>query len=291
MRRILITGGKGTIGKAVLSKIPQDISVILLSRNSKPFGESKNCKHVIFDPLSHDSIPDDLWNANEVLHMAGATSETKPDLYYTVNTDLTKKLIRLSEINNVTRFIYISSQAVGRNGGHYSNSKFQAEKFLLNSKLNWTILRPSEVYGEGIVSMVSKVCNLVKVSPLIPVIGNGAYNLNPLHIDDLSDFIANLLICNSSISSKKLYTLCGPNPMSFINFCKISANLYNKNIIFIRIPVYLCRLFINLLSFFGSKIIVPDQIDRLFIHKSHDIRLAYMDYSFKPRQFKNNKFL
>ena len=163
MRRILITGATGKIGKAVISKIPCDISIIIISKKNQSSFNRINCKQIIFDLEDYKSLPPDLWNATEVLHMAGATHEINPNVYYSINTDFTKQLVELSEKNKIERFTYLSTQTVSPKGGAYSNSNFLAENIIVNSKLDWTILRPSEVYGHGINSMITKLCKIIKV--------------------------------------------------------------------------------------------------------------------------------
>ena len=96
-----------------------------------------------------DSINKELWGATEVFHMAGATHEKITDNYYLNSVETTKLLIDLAIKNNVSRFIYLSTQAIGKIGGAYSHSKQLAEDYLKHSRLNWTILRPSED-GESI---------------------------------------------------------------------------------------------------------------------------------------------
>ena len=286
MRRLLITGGTGTIGKAVLEKIPDNITVILLTRNPKHYLERKNLEVELFDYRNDKSLPTNLWNATEVLHMAGATHEINHNIYFFVNTDLTKRLVKLCERNKIERFTYISTQAVSKIGGAYSKSKLLAENIILNSKLNWTILRPSEVYGRGVNSMISKLCKLINILPIIPIIGNGLYNLNPVHIDDLSSFITKLITHNSNLCSKKIYNLCGPNPISFINFCKSYASYRNKKIFFFTIPISLCKVLVKFTNAMGISFILVDQIDRLIINKCHDNSLAINDYGYRPCIFK-----
>ena len=286
MRRILITGATGKIGKAVISKIPCDISIIIISKKNQSSFNRINCKQIIFDLEDYKSLPPDLWNATEVLHMAGATHEINPKIYFSVNTDLTQHLIKLCKRNKINRFTYMSSQAASELGGAYSKSKFLAEKRIIKSKLSWTILRPSEVYGEGINCMLTKLCKLVDSSFCIPIIGDGLYCLNPVHIDDLSDLISKLIISKSEKSFKKIYTLCGPSHITFINFCKSYASYRNKKIFFFKLPVYLCKVLIKLFNIMGIRFILVDQIDRLTINKSNDNSLAFNDYGYSPCNFK-----
>jgi len=285
VRRILITGGTGVIGKAVIEKLPKDISVILLTRNFKYFSESKNVKVKLFNFEKSKALPPNLWNATEILHMAGATHEVNPKVYYSINTDFTKYLVELSEKNKIERFTYISTQTASIKGGAYSISKFFAEKIIVNSSLDWTIVRPSEVYGHEIDSMVSKLCKIINKSPIVPIIGNGMYSLNPVHIQDLSNFIVKLVTSNSNLAFKKIYTLCGPSPIPFINFCKSYASYQNKKIFFIKIPVFVCKALVKFINATGIHVILVDQIDRLIINKCHDNSLAFNDYGYRPCTF------
>ena len=136
--------------------------------------------------------------------------------------------------------------------------------------------------------MVTKLTKLIKFFSFIPVIGDGLYSLNPIHIDDLSNFIVKLLMDNSNLSYNKVYTLCGPEPESFIVFCKNIARYYNKNIYFIKLPLNTSSLVLMILNKIGYKYIAHDQIDRLVMKKSNDFSSALKDYNFKPRFFLNN---
>jgi nucleoside-diphosphate-sugar epimerase len=287
VRRLLITGGTGIIGKAVLEKIPNNITIILLTRNPKHYSKRKNLELEFFDHWNDKSLPTNLWNANEVLHMAGATHEINPEIYFSVNTDLTRRLIELCERNKINRFTYMSSQAVSELGGAYSKSKFLAEKMILKSKLNWTILRPSEVYGPEISCMLTKLCKLVDSSSCIPVIGDGLYCLNPVHIDDLSTFITKLIMDSSDLSFKKVYTLCGPKSETFLEFCQNIAVELNNELIFLKFPLSACKLLLRILNKLGFKDIAYDQIDRLVMEKSNDFSSAFNDFNFEPRSFRN----
>lgn len=290
MRRLLVTGGTGSIGKAVLDRIPKNITVILLTRNPEHYDERKNVKVEFFDYRNKNPFPINLWNATEVLHMAGATHEVNHKIYFSVNTHLTQRLVKLCETNKIERFTYISTQAVSEIGGAYSKSKLLAENIILNSKLNWTILRPSEVYGHGINSMIKKLCNLIHILPIIPIFGNGLYHLNPIHIDDLSSFINKVVTSNSNLCFKKIYVLCGPKPFQFIEFCKLYAAHIKKKRYFIRIPITVVRYVIGVLNIFGFRYLVPDQINRLIIDKCNYCSKALDDYGFKPRYFDRNQY-
>ena len=291
MKKILITGSEGNLGTRIFNyESKLDFDCIFLSRKeiSKNHRGGKNI-HVKADITLKDSINKELWGATEVFHMAGATHEKNTDNYYLNNFETTKLLIDLAIKNNVSRFIYLSTQAIGKIGGAYSHSKQLAEDYLKHSRLNWTILRPSEVYGESIESPITSLCNSIKHKKVIPIIGNGKYTVNPLHIQDLRKFIHKLLDCPSDKSHRKIYTLCGPNPISFEDFCKRCSAPSKHKLHTLKIPVSICKFGLLIASKMKFTSLNYDQIDRLIMQKNNDIQNATDDYTFKPRHFKFNQ--
>ena len=93
------------------------------------------------------------------IHNAGLTVSTSQDEYFEVNALLTEKLIAtLKECKSLSRFgkfIYLSSFAAhgpsNQSGpvSAYGSSKAAAEKYVINSGLNYQICRPTGIYGSG----------------------------------------------------------------------------------------------------------------------------------------------
>ena len=287
MRKILITGFNGNLGKRIFNH-QQNLPFycIFLSKYKCCNHISRINKHVIAD-LSKDDLDDQLWGADEVFHIAGSTHERKTKRYYLNNFEATKRLIDKSEANNVKRFIYVSTQAVGEKGGAYSHSKELAERHLTKSNLKWTIIRPADIYGTECDNAIKSLCSFIRLSKILPIIGDGQYQINPVHVDDFAKFILNLLECNSNKSNFKIYNLAGPSPISFKNFCKIRYKEIGKRPIIVHLPIFLCKWLISIISKTRISSIVPDQVDRLIMTKDNNIELAVKDYRFKPRIFSN----
>jgi nucleoside-diphosphate-sugar epimerase len=286
MKKILVTGFQGKLGNRIFSSdINTRFKYIFLSRIGYSDHSKSSDSYVVADLSNERSIDEDLWGANEILHMAGATHERRSVNYYKTNYLATKALVEKAEKRGIERFIYLSSQAIGKKGGAYSHSKDLTEKCLRSSSINWTIIRPSEVYGEGMNDSISSLCNLLSKSWLVPVIGDGKYEVNPIHVDDFVEFILRLLKCNTDKSYGKTYVLAGPHPMSFKVFCRNFASTSGKKPLMVHLPVTLCKLILYVFSFLKITKMVPDQIDRLLLEKDNDIGRAILDYEFKPREF------
>ena len=286
MRKVLITGSNGNLGRAIFAsenKVPY--SCFFLSKHIISDDSCRPNRYIKADISKEEDIDPKLWGVDDVFHMAGSTHERNPKKYYINNFEATKRLIDKSEANGVNRFIYISSQAIGEKGGAYSHSKELAENYLMQSRLAWTIIRPADIYDTGNKDSISSLCKLIKTSRLFPIIGDGEYKINPIHIDDFKVFILRLLECESKKSHHKIYNLSGPEPVSFKSFCEMRCQDFGKKILFFNLPVFLCKWFFSFVSLIRISNIVPDQIDRLMMEKDHCIELASKDYQFMPRKF------
>ena len=287
METVLITGASSGLGLSALnSLINLDLKIISLRRTvPEDIKYHPKIKYVRGDVTEIASLKQDLWGATCVLHFAGLTHSSDSKKYYEVNAEGTANLIKKTEAANVKRFVYVSTQAIGKEGGSYSHSKEIAEKHLIESSLNWTILRPSEIYGLKLEDSIESLCRLVRSTRVLPIIGDGQYTLNPLHIEDFARFTTELQKCATDKSYYKVYHLAGPRPISFKAFCKKHSNFHNHKQTIIHLPVFFCKLILYLCSKANLTSITLDQIDRLRMIKNNDISLASSDYFFSPREF------
>ena len=60
----------------------------------------------------------------------------------------------------------------------YHQTKFRAEEYVRASGLDWTIFRPSIVFGPKD-DFINKLAGYISSYPAIPVIGDGKYRLQP----------------------------------------------------------------------------------------------------------------
>ena len=178
LKKILITGGSGFIGKSLVQTILRQADVWLnLALRSGCDAYASVDKVTVFQIKGLDATTD--WSAavsecDLVIHIAARAHMPSRDasqnmLYQQINTDATLNLARQAAAAKVKRFIFLSSIKVNGEGGDciryrpedrpnpvgaYAVSKFKAEQGLLdmghNGDLEVVILRPTLVYGPGV---------------------------------------------------------------------------------------------------------------------------------------------
>jgi uncharacterized protein YbjT (DUF2867 family) len=128
-----------------------------------------------------------------------------PAEYFHVNAELTKQLV--SACSASQHFIYVSTICAHPAGGAYGRSKWLAEEAIRGSRLDYTIIRPSEIYGakdaEGIDALIA-VARKVRILPDFRY--GGSIRYAPISTQEAADFIAEAAIYPRETG--QTYTLC-----------------------------------------------------------------------------------
>ncbi len=140
---ILLIGGNGFVGQSLIKELTKcKIEVSYLSRtqnHSISKDEATWIQGDIFD-LNNIIIKESY---DIVIHLIG-TIKNK-NLYSKLNTESVTETIKLCKKHNINKLVYFSA-----NGGfnHYIESKRNGEKLVVNSKLDYLIVRPGLMYGK-----------------------------------------------------------------------------------------------------------------------------------------------
>ncbi|MEM3143262.1 MAG: NAD(P)H-binding protein [Candidatus Nitrosotenuis sp.] len=214
--KIAITGANGFVGLSLRRFLNNnDISTVSLTR--KKIRLSKLDKCVVFSDLDQHNIARKLQGCSAFVHLIGTGMQTKDVDYASVNVELTKKAIALCKKAQIRKFVYISGLGVKQNTTFgYFISKLRAEQQIVNSGLNYTILRASYIIGNRDPMTKNLKRQMTKGRILVP--GSGAYRLQPVSVDDACKVIFEAT--TRPRMSNKIVDLVGPRTISFLSFVK-----------------------------------------------------------------------
>lgn len=149
MENILIAGATGQTGKRVIEILnnSQTFNPLALIRNEE--------QQQIFDDMDVESVMGDLEGdvshtmkgIDKVIFAAGSGSKTGKDKTVAVDQEGAKKLIDAAKNANVKKFVMLSAMGTddpSQNPDleHYLKAKKEADDYLRNSGLNYTIVQP-----------------------------------------------------------------------------------------------------------------------------------------------------
>ncbi len=191
--KVLVTGGTGVVGAAVVTELVRcGHNVRLLSRNAEKDAVQWD-DGVEPWPASIDDLAALAGSADDcdlVLHVAGIVTESPPEVTFEgINVQGTRNMVVEAERAGVGRFIYVSSLGADRGKSPYHVSKRAGEIAVEKFRGGWMILRPGNVYGPGD-EVVSLLLKMVRTLPALPVIDGGNDMFQPIWVEDVAKAIA-----------------------------------------------------------------------------------------------------
>lgn len=213
---MLITGGTGFVGGHLVHRLRQDgLSVRAMVRN--PAGARKlkdlGVEVVAGDIADKDSLDASTKGVERVIHLVGIIQEAPGVTFRGVHVEGTRNLLEAAKRAGVRHFFYQS--ALGARPGaksEYHKTKWEAEELVRQSGIPYTILRPALIYGSGDLFTI-RLSDMLKTSPVMPIIGSGSSKIQPIYIDDVVECISKVIKGDAYLH--EIYELCGPEQLSY----------------------------------------------------------------------------
>lgn len=234
MRKILITGKSGFIGKTLLQKIPKSNKIV--DTNVKDRIDLEDKEKVM--KIEHADI---------VIHLAGKTPQDGlSDMeFFRNNLTSTINILEYCITKKIKKLIYVSSYVYGNpeylpiDENHpiqphnaYAESKYVGERvckfFAENSELSIIILRPFNIFGESMKEgyLLSNLVNSSKTSKKIKILNKNSKR-DFLHLDDFIDVILKTLDYNCKF---EIFNVGSGKSLSFVEIISKIENFINKKL-------------------------------------------------------------
>lgn len=241
MKKILVTGAAGFIGRVVVNKLlTEGLEVVAMLRPGSipPFDPHERLELLYADIAKYDSFAAQVRGVEAIVHLAA--NKYHPKLSYVVNLQGAENIVRLIKEKRMKgkRVINISSQSTKiRFRGAYGESKRQSDEILSAGGLELTTLKPSLVYGPGEGTLFATIKNYTEKLPVVPLIGNGKWELYPIDVEDLATAIVSCLREPQTIG--KIYDLGDTKKITFDGLIKLIQKELKVKKEILHVPVWI----------------------------------------------------
>ena len=278
METVFVTGGSSALGQHALRRLSSRAKIVaVIHRHSF---EIPGVQIEVLNGGLEEAVRDStgLQKAEVVLHMAGLTHADDPSEYLRVNLELTKRL--LSACRPHQHFVYISTICAHPDGGAYGRSKWLAEEAIRKSGLNFTIIRPAEIYSSKNREGIDALITFARKTHIVPDFRcRGSIKYAPISVSDAADFVAEATICRRNTG--RTYVLCADLPYNASEIARALRTSVHPLFV-LPLPVVILR------TANALRLPLPfkcDQLDRLVLPKLYNNDLARRDYDFCPKSF------
>lgn len=210
--KILVTGGTGFVGTHLVNALLRkghDVAVLERRPGAARNRYNRPVESVAGDVLDAASLESAVRGRDAVLHLVGIIFEKGEQTFDRMHREAPGNVAAAMRAAGVRRLAHMSAMGSFEDGpSEYSRTKAAGEKLVRESGLDWTVFRPSVVFGPGD-GFVSLLAGVVRRNPLfIPVIGPGTTRFQPVSVYDVARVFADAL--EKPETSGRVFEVGGP---------------------------------------------------------------------------------
>ena len=276
-KTILVTGANGFTGRFVClellkRKIP--FIAVLSPKGDASWMKNNSIDYKKIDINDVEKMQQILLKCSALLNVASIGFGAAP------------ALIEACEKSGIKRTIFVSTTSIFTKLNASSKSiRLLAERSIMNSKLNWTIIRPTMIYGTENDRNMIKIIKWMKNKKFIPIFGDGKSLQQPIFVKDLSWSLVEILDNQSTYF--KCFNLSGKEALTFLDVINTIDRNLNKKTIKFFIPAFFIIILLTIAEKIGIRLpIKAEQVKRLNENKSFDHDDAKKIFNYSPTSFK-----
>jgi NADH dehydrogenase len=291
MERVFVTGGTGFVGRAIIrALVGHGFNVRCLVREgSEPaLGGLEAIERVSGDVLEPEWFVPFVKGCSAVIHLVGIIRErpSRRVTFERLHTEASANMLSVAREAGVTRYVHMSAlgaRASGRSA--YHRTKWRAEEAVRQSGLDWTIFRPSVIFGPGD-GFMTRLVHMVRRLPAVPVLGDGRYRLQPVCVEHVAEGFARSLLSGTPVG--RTYDIAGPEPYPFDDILDLIGLILGKPVVRkLHAPMELVKVMTRGLQWLPAYPVTMDQIHMLEEESVVDSSPFYRDFALAPESLQD----
>ena len=276
LRRIGLFGGTGFVGSYLVDALlAANFHPVVLVRNGSEtkLRQLNRCTIVNGDIDDTDAIQRVVKGSDAVIYNIGILREfpKRGITFARLQDEAARRVMDTAAAAGVRRFLLMSANGVKPDGTAYQRSKYNAEAHLQATNLDWTIFRPSVLFGDprGHMEFATQLSAEIIDSPLPAPLFHagllprdaGGFTLSPVHVSDVAAAFVRALQDPQTIG--QTYHLGGPESISWREILKRLAAARERSKMMLPAPAFGVMAAAALLDRFEAFPITRDQVRML----------------------------
>ncbi|PSH02238.1 MAG: complex I NDUFA9 subunit family protein [Nanohaloarchaea archaeon QH_8_44_6] len=208
--KIFITGGTGFVGSHLTRKLVENhkVTVGSLSPEEATLQLPEEVERERIDVTDREIL--DFSDYECVIHLVALSPLKKPPIPYSkIHFEGTENVVDQAQEDGVEKFFHVSALGADENADtEYLRTKGEAEKYVENSNLDWRIMKPSTMFGNGgqFLKFLSGL-----TTPYLTVLPGKSTRFQPIYVEEVGTLIENSL---EDEYSREKFEVGGPEKLS-----------------------------------------------------------------------------
>lgn len=243
------------------------------------------------DVFQPDSLAQAMSGTQAVIHLVGIISQAGRNTFENVHLRGTQNVLVAATQAGVRRLVHMSALGTRPNAASlYHQTKWAAEEEVRRSGLDYTLLRPSLIFGprDHFVNLFARIS---RFSPALPVMGNGRARFQPVAVEVVGSAFTRCLTEPASVGLT--LDLCGPEILTFNQILDEILQTLGRRRLKLHIPLGLARVQAAILEWIFPKLLrqaPPLNRDQLIMLQEDNVgnsEQAVELFGLKPVRFRD----
>lgn len=259
--RIVVLGGSGFVGRHIVARL-----VAAGQRVVVPTRSRERARHLILLPtveVVEANVQDPLTlerlaaAASVVVNLVGIINEHRRGDFDRMHVEFTRNTVAACRAVGVRRLLHMSAlNATAEGPSRYLASKGRAEEIVAASDLDWTIFRPSVIFGHED-SFLNLFARLERLLPVIALACPSA-RFQPVWVADVAEGFVRALA--DPLTYRKRFALCGPRTYTLRELVAYVGEVTGENRPIVPLGPTLSRLQARLLELLPGRLMTRDNL-------------------------------
>jgi len=283
--KVFVTGATGFVGQALCAELLRSghqVDCLVRPGSEKHLAGLPTLTPKVGDLFAPAALAQQMQGCDAVIHLVGIIREfpARQITFARLHHEATRSVVGACQQAGIKRYLHMSANGSRKDAvSAYHQTKYLAEEEVRASSLDWTIFRPSLIYGPGD-QFITMLVKMLTRLPVIPVIGDGRYHMQPLPVEQVALSFARALTLPQAIG--KTYHCGGAECLSYNELLdQVAAALGKKPPGKIPQPLVLMRPLVSLFQHLPFFPLTSNQLQMLLEGNCCDTREWRADFGFE----------
>ncbi len=274
--KVSVIGGTGFVGSHILTRLAAEghsARVLVRPGSEHKLPATPDCEPISGEVGDEAALRSCLEGSDAVIYLIGILRELpkRGVTFDALQRRGAERTFAIAAEVGVSRALLMSANGIDAAATPYQQTKLAAEEALKASALDWTIFRPSVIFGDpdGRMEFCSQLkSDLIDAPMPVPLFyqgwlpkNAGGFQLAPVHVDDVAEaFVGSL---GRADTCGETYDLCGPDDLSWKQILSTIAAAVDKRKLMLPAPVMAIGTAAALLDRFPWFPVTRDQLTML----------------------------
>ena len=273
--KVAIIGGTGFVGGYLVDALldaGHEPHVLVRPGSEGKLLRASECKVTPGDVGSPDAVDAVMTGCEAVIYNVGILREVPSEgiTFEALQYRGAETTAEAAKRAGIRRFLLMSANGIDSAETRYQTTKLRAEAMIRDSGLDYTIFRPSVIFGDprGTMEFATQLYEEMVRMPL-PAVGfhtglspaRGEVLMSPVHVRDVADAFVNALADDTTIG--RSYVLGGPEVVSWPEMLRRIAAAVGKKKLILPMPIGFMKLGATLLDWLPFFPVTRDQLTML----------------------------